>query len=412
MAIFGWFRQIFGLDEAPEEAPPSPPDRPPSILPPATSEPLSLQSLRSLGTTDEVASGTALSALRSLAGGPHERMALEVILRAARRGAVAEDLRVEAAGLHLQRGELDSALALLDQPSSLAGLALRADVLAARGDLPAACAALERVLARDIQAPGVLERLDRWRSKLGVPTRALAPEGHDATLFTAAQPTTPFRIVAEAGRGGAAVIYEARDDSLGRAIALKIYHRPSDSREQMEREALVAAQVAGPGVVRVLDASLDEGWLALEWARGGTLRDAIRRGERARLLPVSRWLEPLVAGLARAHAAGWAHGDIKPGNVLLLANNTPLLADFGLARQPGEPWSGGTPGYLSPERIAGRTASLSDDVYALGRLLDDVRALVGDEAGPDARDLLELCLGEGRPTSAEALLGHPALRGP
>ena len=408
MAVFGWLRQILGIDEAPEEelvlAPPPPPPRAPA------NEPFSLQSLRSLGTSDEVVAETALSALRSLIGGPHERTALEVILRAARRGAVDEKLRVQAAGLHLQRGELESAIALLDQPSSLDGLILRADVLAAHGDLPAACAALERVLARDIQAPGVLERLDRWRSKLGVPLRALAPEGHDATLFTAAQPTTPFRIVAEAGRGGAAVVYEASDESLGRSIALKVYHRPGDHREQMEREALVAAQVAGPGVVRVLDANLDEGWLALEWARGGTLREAIRQGDRARLLPVSQWLEPLVAGLARAHAAGWAHGDIKPGNVLLLSGGAPLLADFGLARKPGEDWAGGTPGYLSPERIAGRPASLSDDVYALGRLLDDVRALVGDEAGPEARELLELCLGAGRPTTAEALLGHPALR--
>lgn len=400
-----WWRRLLGMDDPAPEPPIAPPSlrSVPTPLAP-TSEVTALRKLRSLDQTP-VPPDEAVAALRSMIGTGLEKDALEAVRRAARGPSCPEPLRSLAAELFLRRGEPDEALSLLQSAMNLDGLVLRAEAQAALGDLASACASLERVLARDIAAPGILERLELWRSRLGLPLRGQADLARDATLFTAAQPSTPFRIVGEAGRGGAAVVYEAEDDALGRKVALKVYHRPEGAREQLEREACLASSVAGPGVVRVLDVSLDDGWLALEWVAGGTLRDLLRRRELAWLLPVSSWLDPLLGGLVRLHKEGWAHGDIKPGNVLFHAPGRPRLTDFGLARRPGEPWSGGTPGYLSPARLANQPASLADDVYALGRLLEDVLAVVGDEAAPGLRALAGRCLADDRPASVADLVG-------
>jgi eukaryotic-like serine/threonine-protein kinase len=393
---------------------------------PLRAEPPGLLALRASLAAGQAEERASLAQLRALAGSPDERLALEAVSRASRHdapgegadeavggavgGAVSEAVRAAAAEIFLQRGEPAEALVLLERAATPGGLMVRAEALAARGELAAACATLERVLARDIAAPGVRDRLERWRARLGDPIGALAPAPPDATLFTAARPRGPFRIAAEAGRGGAAVVYEAEDEALGRTVALKVYHRPAEQRAQIEREACLAVSVAGTGVVQVYDADLDEGWLALEWVGGGTLREALGRRDTALLVPARRWLVPLVEALARLHAAGWAHGDIKPGNVFFRTSGEPVLGDFGLARRPGEPWAGGTVGYLSPERLSRRTASLSDDVYALGRLIDDV-VTATDERGP-VLDLLARCLEESRPASAEELRSHPALSAP
>jgi serine/threonine-protein kinase len=345
----------------------------------------------------------AIHALRSMTGTSQEKEAIEALRKAARVAPLGEPLRLALAGLLQQRGEPAEALATLGSPATVGGLIFQADLRASQGDLAGACASLERVLARDIAAPGARERLERWRARLGLPSLSGEAPLQDGTLFTSATPTTPFRIVAEAGRGGAAVVYQAEDEGLGRPLALKVYHRPRDAREQIEREASLAAEAAGVGVVRIFDADLDQGWLALEWAPGGTLRDHLRC-DPAFLLPVDCWLPSLLAAVARLHRLGWAHGDLKPGNVLFASSGRPLLTDFGVARRPGEPWQGGTVGYLSPRRLSGAPASLADDVYALGRLLEDVASALGERTPPPLRALAERCLADDRPPSAEALL--------
>jgi serine/threonine-protein kinase len=124
-------------------------------------------------------------------------------------------------------------------------------------------------------------------------------------------------------------------------------------------------------------------------------------------LPIDQWALPLASALARAHAAGWVHNDVKPANVLLRAPFTPLLSDFGIARRVGEPSPPGSFGYVSPERLAGRASDARDDVYGFGRILEDALDVTGDSAelavwraiasactGPDAR----------RPVDARAIV--------
>ncbi|HVY46835.1 MAG TPA: protein kinase, partial [Minicystis sp.] len=167
-------------------------------------------------------------------------------------------------------------------------------------------------------------------------------------------------------------VYEAEDEILGRRIAFKVYHRRGSDRAPLEREVRLAARLAGPGIVRVFDADPGEGWVALEWIARGSIRDRLRAGDVEPLAPATRWARALALALARVHAAGYVHADLKPANVLLRAPGEPVLGDFGIARRIGEAGEGGSPGYVSPERLAGRASDPRDDVYAFGRVVEDV----------------------------------------
>jgi len=281
------------------------------------------------------------------------------------------DEKLRAARELADRGDVERALATLAHENTPVALVARADLESRRGDLVQALALVERALAADVDAPGARERHDRYRAHLGL----ALPRPLDAgtTLARPSRPVTPYRILREAGRGGAATVYEAFDDALGRPLALKLYHRPSADRARLIAEARTAVLLAGPGVVRVFDADPDKGFLALEWAAHGAASD-VRGREPGTLLPLRRWLVPLLGVLARIHAAGWVHGDLKLENVLFREPAEPVLTDFGSARRAGEPIIGGTPGYLSPERGAAVAAEANpdDDVFAFGVLVDRV----------------------------------------
>jgi serine/threonine-protein kinase len=337
----------------------------------------------------------ALEAFSSLVSGPNERAALALVLSASRSSPA---LSESAAHVLLRRGDAKSAALLLDGATTVSALALRGEAFTLTGELYRALASVEEALRVDVRAYGLRERRDELRARLGLAPHEAPTSSNQATLVTAGGPRISYRLVGEAGRGGAATVYRAEDDELGRTIALKLYHRPREHRDQIEREARVASAMAGPGIVRVLDASLEDGWIALAWAEGGSLRDAIaKRLERA---APSVWFPELVSALARVHRAGWVHGDLKPGNILFRRDEKPLLADFGLARRAGEALTAGTPGYLSPARLAGRAASASDDVFALGRTLEDALARMPD---PRFLALAATLISDTRPTSADAI---------
>jgi serine/threonine-protein kinase len=302
----------------------------------------------------------------------------------------------------VDRGESGAAVAALARCSSAPALILRADLLERAYDLPAALALVEQVLARDIDWPGARERHVRWREALGLVPPS-DPRGAQAGVL-AIVPDVPFRLLHEAGRGGSAAVYEAEDRELLRRVALKVYHRPDRDRPKLLHEARVAVAVAGEGVVPVLDVDPLRGWLAMQWAPLGAL--AVQRGSAG-----LGWVGPLARAIARVHAAGWVHHDVKPANVLLRARDAPMLADFGTARRLGEPSPPGSPGYVSPERLAGRASDPADDVYGFGRVLAEVLDAggAGSEDPPGAaawRALAAECIAPAgaRPRDGAALL--------
>jgi serine/threonine-protein kinase len=375
--------------------------------------PAPVQRLARVGLPDGPTVDEAIAVLRQVRGTSLEATAVAWAQRGAGTRPIPDPVRVALADILASRGDDHGALRLLEGVSSTPGLILAADLHAAAGHFGRAVSTIERVLARELDAPGARERQQRWSQVLGY-TRRPARYLDEATVVAPQAAAGPFRLLREVARGGAGTVYEAEDDLLGRRVAFKVYHGRGKDRALLDREARSAVALAGPGVLRVFDADPAAGWVALEWVARGSVRDMIRTGDLAPLSPVGRWARPLARALSRIHQAGLVHADVKPANVLLRQPHDPVIGDFGIARAAGTPSEGGgSAGYLSPERLAGRPADPRDDVYGYGRILEDViHRLV--EAGADGassdlaafRALADAAIGpdEGRPADGAALV--------
>jgi CRP-like cAMP-binding protein/tRNA A-37 threonylcarbamoyl transferase component Bud32 len=220
-----------------------------------------------------------------------------------------------------------------------------------------------------------------------------------------------FELVRELGRGGFGVVWEARDQKLGREVAFKAMRRRRPSEEPGQRllhEAAAAARLSHPNIVTLHDIGRGEygPYLVLELLRGEPLARRLG-GSPLSVAEVVRISSQVAAGLAHAHAHGVVHRDLKPGNVFLCTSGQVKLLDLGIAlavgaRNPG----GGTPHYMAPEQRRGAPEDERSDVFALGVLMyrmlagalpfgDSDGAELGDPpplAVPDAPDLAALVL--------------------
>jgi len=390
---------------------PDPPPRPiPAAPPPKTvsTDPSAAKDIARLTRIGQHGGPTpeeALGIFQMLRSTPDEASAVEELVRASSVQRLPEPLLLTLGSTLADRGEIDVAARILTTATSSPALVMLADIFERKNDLPTALSLIERVLLRDLDHPGARERHRRWRSSLGFEMEH-KPIAAGATVV-AREPDAPFDLLREVGRGGAGAVYEAVDRELGRHVALKVYHQPERDRTQLGHEARVAVMLEGPGIVRVFDLDPEHGWIALEWARAGTIRERIRERDVAHLLPIARWALPLAQALVRVHTAGWVHHDVKPANVLLSKTGAAILTDFGTARRAGEPSPPGSLGYISPERMKGRASDPRDDVYGFGRILEDVLHVIPDEAIVSRfRPLAVACTGadEARPADARALL--------
>lgn len=371
-----FWRRLFGGEAAEDEQAPA--AALPKPAPPTESE-RALSVLRRATTSKEPNPAEVEEALRRLVGSESEREALALVQQLPN---LTEDVRLLAARAANERGDPDWALQLLGRARSVGALLLQADLHTEAGQLGSALSLVERVLMRDYDTPGARERHRRLVAAVRSPPKESSIAAHaGATVMGGVEPAAAaaFRLEGEAGRGGAGTVYRAFDDSLGRPLAFKLYHRPElpQEREKLLREARFASRFAGPGVLRVFDAQPEAGWLALEWAAGGSLRGLLNARDEGWLLPLGAWLEPLLAALARFHDAGLVHADLKPGNVLFRAPAEPVLSDFGITAAVGERASGGSLGYLSAERLDGAPLERADDVYAVGRMIEDALEVFG-----------------------------------
>ena len=240
-------------------------------------------------------------------------------------------------------------------------------------ELPAAerAAFLARRCAGDAALQARVERLlaahERTlaRGFLEAPT----PSSRGPALRPAAK-LGRYAILDEIGRGGMGVVYAAYDPVLHRKVALKQVF--GGTAADIELEARALARLQHPNVVAVHDVGTDAGqlFIAMELVDGQPLSHwAASRGT----LEILRALVAAGHGLADAHRAGILHRDFKPDNVLVDATGRARVADFGLAaeaalvEEDGIPM--GTPGFMAPEIIAGRPATVQGDVYAYCRAL-------------------------------------------
>jgi eukaryotic-like serine/threonine-protein kinase len=399
-----------GEDKRPAKGPPNPTSLPQNVIREIPSIPgrtpdQKLERALSVGEPDGATAEEALAVLEASRASPNEAVVLEGLVRRAQNRPLPEPVAIAVASALVDRGEPVLAEGLLKDATSPAGRVLLADLMADRGDLALALATVERVLLRDIDHPGAADRHRRWRAQLGLAPREARPVASSATLATS-RPEAPFRLLREVARGGSGAVYEAEDTELLRKVALKVYHHHERDRAQLLHEAKVAVSLAGPSIVRVFDVDPDQGWVALEWAPFGALRELVR-AKSLDLVPIERWALPLASALAGVHAAGWVHHDVKPANVLLRSLGSPMLGDFGTARRVGDPPPPGSLGYVSPERMAGRASDPRDDVYGFGRVLEDaLEALDDDPLWARFRPLVAACLGadDARPADARALV--------
>jgi hypothetical protein len=365
-----------------------------------------LERLAAFGTPSGPTLDEALGLFARLRTTSDEPRAIDRLLARDALAHLPESLLVAVASALVDRGESALGASLVSRATGLPALMMRAEFVAREGEFDAAVALIERVLACDIDWPGARDRHARWMAELGVAPPASAA-GSGLAVATNA-PGATFELLREVGRGGAGAVHEALDRALGRRVALKMYHRPDRDRAQLLHEARVAVALSGAGIVRVFDVDPDQGWLAMDWAELGTLRSQLAAHAIVRLSPVARWATPLAAALARIHAAGWVHHDIKPANVLFCLSGQPLIGDFGIARRIGEPSPPGSLGYVSPERTSGRSSHPRDDVYGFGKVLKDALDVLNDGEASAWRTLAGECTGgdEGRPSDGGDLLAR------
>jgi serine/threonine protein kinase len=184
---------------------------------------------------------------------------------------------------------------------------------------------------------------------------------------------TRYTIQREIGRGGMGVVYEAEDAALARTVAIKVLDNAvasSHAAARMRREAQIIAGLEHPAIVPVHDVGeLADGrvFYAMKLVRGLTL-DAFARDHA--LSELVRIFLRVCEAVAFAHAAGIVHRDLKPQNVMIGEFGSVLVMDWGLATSEDGDASGGTPGFMPPDRSTGPAA----DVYALGVMLQSLGA--------------------------------------
>jgi len=190
-----------------------------------------------------------------------------------------------------------------------------------------------------------------------------------------------FEVTALIGKGGMATVYEARQVSLDRRVAIKVI-KPDlmDSAEFLERfqrEARLLASLSHAHILKIFDFGQfgSQVYLVMELLKGGSLADLIRNGPLT-VENTARFLEQIGSALDYAHEQGIIHRDLKPQNVLFDDRQNAFLTDFGIAKlldsatrltQSGLMM--GTPAYMAPEQWQGMTIDGRADIYALGIML-------------------------------------------
>lgn len=223
-----------------------------------------------------------------------------------------------------------------------------------------------------------------------------------------------YRLMAQQGSGGMAVIYKAVDLALGRTVAVKIL-RPSLTNDpeflkRFRQEARNVANLSHPNIVTVHDVGQDGGthYIVMEYIDGEDLKHQIRTTapfsiDRALSIAIK-----VCAGVGYAHRAGLVHADVKPQNVLVTESDNVKVTDFGIAQaltatKPRERqrivW--GSPHYFSPEQAQGEPPSPASDVYAIGIVLFEMLTGRLPFVGTDQQELALAHIRETPPNASD-----------
>ena len=221
----------------------------------------------------------------------------------------------------------------------------------------------------------------------------------------------PYTLASVLGRGGMATVYRARDERLGRDVAIKLLlphlRRDKSALRRFVQEARAVARLRHEGIVAIYDVASEdapEPYLVVELVNGGSLRDVLRTAPPMAPEIAADLVLEILEALDHAHAAGIVHRDIKPENVLIDEGDRagdearPKLADFGIAKMAGLQTvtnTGelvGSPAYMAPEQLEGAASDARSDVFAVGVLFYECitgrRPFEGDGAAQVIRQIV------------------------
>ena len=192
-----------------------------------------------------------------------------------------------------------------------------------------------------------------------------------------------YEVIGELGQGAMGIVYKARDPLIDRIVAIKTINLglALDEKEEYEgrfyQEAKAAGRLNHPNIVTIYDVgkSGDVAYIAMEFLQGRELRDIMDDGG---LLPVDQALDiaaQVAMGLAYAHEHDIVHRDVKPSNIMVVRDGHVKITDFGIARMASSAvrtQTGmvlGSPKYMSPEQVMGKTIDQRSDIFSLGVML-------------------------------------------
>ena len=186
-----------------------------------------------------------------------------------------------------------------------------------------------------------------------------------------------YQVIERIGRGAMGVVYRARDEAMGRDVALKVLtadlEDDPDIRTRFAREAQAAASLSHPNIITIFDVGEDDDrfFIVMELLRGRTLKDFLKQPEGVRIERKVDLMMQMCAGLGAAHKASVFHRDMKPGNIFVRADGILKILDFGVARLASSSMTAsgfivGTPDYMSPEQVRGADIDARSDIFSLG----------------------------------------------
>src|ERR1035438_9733876 len=289
--------------------------------------------------------------------------------------------------------------------------------------LVGACAGDED-LRREVESllaqPSADDLLHRPAWELAAAGRNMPPE---AARLAVGQRLAHYEIQEKLGEGGMGTVYRAYDPQLRRPVALKVlppeYASDPERRSRLLREARAASALNHPNVVGIYEVGSDNGvdFIAMELVEGKSLGKIIP----ANGMPLGKALDyavQIASGLAKAHAAGVIHRDLKPGNIMLSHDGLVKLLDFGLARRvelgPGhdstlttEGQILGTPSYMSPEQAQGKPLDVRSDLFSFGVVLYEMLSGKRAFSGGSAIEVMNSVLKDDPPALATSIPHAP-----